>query len=179
MHRLQELRGEPREEDPDALSWCSRSKSAAADGGQDQAVLTDLGSPHQNYARYHEWSWEVQEPFSPHEHKNMAVASFILFSRHGTIEDHSDWVLFYCGKIEVKWKWWVLTVSLSLQVAIHVRHKGGAGSDMWVSSGTGQKGRTDSSASGRGRTLDPGGVWTLPHEHNQLCRESQSRLCFH
>lgn len=47
---------------------------------------------------------------------------------------------------------------------------------MRVSTGTGQKGRTDSSAVSRGGALDPGGVWTLPHEHHQLCRESQGRL---
>lgn len=78
---------------------------------------------------------------------------------------------------------WLLTAaSVSLpsppptQVTVHVCHEGGAGSDMRVSTGTGQKGRTDSSAVGRGGALDPGGVWTLPHEHHQLCGESQGRL---
>lgn len=65
-----------------------------------------------------------------------------------------------------------MTVSVSLQVTIYVCYKGGAGSNMRVSTGTGQKGRPDSSAVSRGRALDPGGVWTLPHEHHQLCRES-------
>ena len=75
------------------------------------------------------------------------------------------------GKIKLE-----LTVSVSFQVTIYVCHKGGAGSDMRVSTGTGQKGRTDSSAISRGRALDPGRVWTLPHEYHQFCRESQSRL---
>lgn len=65
------------------------------------------------------------------------------------------------------------------QVAVHVRNEGGAGSDVRVSAGTGQKGGTDSSASGRSGALDPGGVRTLSHEDNQLGGESQSRLCLH
>lgn len=72
-----------------------------------------------------------------------------------------------------------MIVSVSLQVAVYICHKGGSGSDMRVSTGTGQKGRTDSAASGRGGALDPRGVRTLPHVDNQLCRKSQSRLCFH
>lgn len=50
---------------------------------------------------------------------------------------------------------------------------------MRLSTRTGQKGRTDSSASGGSREVDPRGIWTLPHEDNQLCRESQTRLCLH
>lgn len=68
---------------------------------------------------------------------------------------------------------------LSLQAAIYVCNKGGAWSDVRVSDWTGQKGRTDSSASGRSGEDDPGGVWTLPHEDNQLRGESQSRLYLH
>lgn len=68
---------------------------------------------------------------------------------------------------------------LSPQVALYVCNKGGAGGDMWVSAGTGQKSRTDSPASGRSGEDDPGGVRTLPHEDNQFCWESQSRLCLH
>lgn len=67
----------------------------------------------------------------------------------------------------------------TLQVAVHFRNQGGAGGDMRVSTGTGQKGRTDSPASGGGGETDPGGVWTLPHEDNQLSGESQSGLCTH
>lgn len=66
---------------------------------------------------------------------------------------------------------------LVLQVALHICNEGGAWSDLWVSSGTGQRSRTDSSASGRSREDDTGGVWTLPHEDNQLCREGEGRLC--
>lgn len=69
--------------------------------------------------------------------------------------------------------------SCPLQAAVHVCHKGGAWSDVRVSAGTGQKGRTDSPASGGSREDDPGGVRTLPHEDNQLGGESQSRLCLH
>lgn len=50
---------------------------------------------------------------------------------------------------------------------------------MRLSTRTGQKGRTDSSASGGSREVDPRGIWTLPHEDNQLCGESQTRLCLH
>lgn len=70
-------------------------------------------------------------------------------------------------------------VFISPQVAIHVCNKGGSWSNVRVSTGTGQKGRTDSSASGGSREVDPGGVRTLPHEDNQLRGESQSRLCLH
>lgn len=67
----------------------------------------------------------------------------------------------------------------TLQVAVHVCNQGGAGGDVRVSTGTGQKGRTDSPASGGGGEADPGGVRTLPHEDNQLGGESQSGLCSH
>lgn len=67
-------------------------------------------------------------------------------------------------------------VCLFPQDAIYVCNKGGARSDVRVSTGTGQKGGT---ASGGSREDDPGGVWTLPHEDNQLRGESQSRLCLH
>lgn len=66
VHRLQELWGEPGKEDVDALSRCGGSESAAADGSQDQTVVADLGSAHQNYAGYHEWSWKVWQHVSPH-----------------------------------------------------------------------------------------------------------------
>lgn len=65
------------------------------------------------------------------------------------------------------------------QAAVYVCNKRGARSDVRVSPGTGQKGRTDSPASGGSGADDPGGVRTLPHEDNQLGGESQSRLCLH
>uniref|UniRef100_A0A3Q1FB16 Lin-54 DREAM MuvB core complex component n=1 Tax=Acanthochromis polyacanthus TaxID=80966 RepID=A0A3Q1FB16_9TELE len=65
------------------------------------------------------------------------------------------------------------------EAAVYVCNKGGFGSDVRVFAGTGQKGRTDSPASGRGREDDLGGVRTLSHEDNQLGGESQSRLCLY
>lgn len=65
------------------------------------------------------------------------------------------------------------------QAPVYVCNKGSAWSNMRVSAGAGQKSRTDSPASSWGREDDSGGVWTLPHEDNQLGRESQIRLCLH
>lgn len=45
--------------------------------------------------------------------------------------------------------------------------------------GTGKKGRTDSPASGGGGAPHSRGVWTLPHEDNQLGRKSQGGLRYH
>lgn len=61
MHRLQELRGESGEEDPHALGRRGGSEGAAADGGQDQALLADLGPAHADDARHIQRRREVTE----------------------------------------------------------------------------------------------------------------------
>lgn len=66
VHRLQKLRGEPGEEDADAPGGRGGGKGAAADGGQDETVLTDLRPAHADDARHFQRRREVRQTlFSP------------------------------------------------------------------------------------------------------------------
>ena len=63
MCGLQKLWGESWEEDSDAPGWRSRGQSAAADSGQDQALVTDLRPANAHHSGHIQW-WGKVRPSS-------------------------------------------------------------------------------------------------------------------